>query len=478
MSNINEEISEDKEQINEFPSDLIHIENDEEHLIIPEHGDERADSGDTSTLGSVFLIINAALGAGLLNFPKAFDTAGGVLVAVLVQAVLLVFIMSALIILARTSDIKGSVTLQELMGTVSGRVGTMVTSIIVAVYTFGTCITFLIIIGDQFDRALESTMGPRFCDHFYLNREFLVPVSSVVIILPLCYTKRIDFLKYVSMLGVLTIVYVVMLIVIQYALGNYSQHQGRIKTAPDDWLDVMTVVPVICFGYQCHVSVIPIYSCMRHRNIKHFSIASSAAILVCCLTYTGAATFGYLTFGGNVADDILLNYSAKQPAVMIALIAMAAKTYTTYPILLFCGREAISTIIKDTMIREDSERKEKIRRALIATIWFVATLVIAIEVPDIGIVINLLGSLAAVFIFVFPGVCLWQTTLNQVSQDLIEEIISSPNSSGSRSDIKKINRPPLVRSFLPCHWSLYFRVCVDTSTSLDFSKLNIFITYF
>ena len=41
--------------------------------------------GSTSTLGSVFLIINAALGAGLLNFPKAFDTAGGVLVAVVVQ---------------------------------------------------------------------------------------------------------------------------------------------------------------------------------------------------------------------------------------------------------------------------------------------------------------------------------------------------------------------------------------------------------
>ena len=417
MSDKTNEMSENKESDTEAPRHSTHdIENDQDHLILPELGEEQlAEAGGTSTLGSVFLIINAALGAGLLNFPKAFDTAGGVVVALLVQVVLLVFIMSALIILAKTSDIKGSVTLQELMGTVSGKTGTMITSIIVTIYTFGTCITFLIIIGDQFDRALESLWGPRFCDDFYLNRDFLVPVTSVLIILPLCYTKKIDFLKYVSMLGVLTIVYVVMLIVVQYALGDYSNQQGRIKTAPEDWLDVMTVVPVICFGYQCHVSVIPIYSCMKHRNIKHFTIASSAAILACCLTYTGAATFGYLTFGSNVADDILLNYSAKQPAVMIALIAMAAKTYTTYPILLFCGREAISTIIKDTMIREDSERKEKIRRVIIATVWFVATLIFAIEVPDIGIVINLLGSLAAVFIFVFPGVCLWQTTLNQVS---------------------------------------------------------------
>merc|ERR1719507_286188 len=93
-------------------------------------------SGNTSTVGAVFLIVNAALGAGLLNFPKAFDTAGGVAAAVIVQGVLLVFIMTALIILANTSDIKQSTTLQDVMFTVAGRAGGLTTSIIVAVYTF------------------------------------------------------------------------------------------------------------------------------------------------------------------------------------------------------------------------------------------------------------------------------------------------------------------------------------------------------
>ena len=90
--------------------------------------------------------------------------------------------------------------------------------------------------------------------------------------------------------------------------------------------------------FQCHVSVIPIYSCMKQRNIKQFTIATSSAIAICVLVYTGAATFGYLTFGSKVDDDIISNYSANKPTVMVALIAMAAKTYTTYPILLFCGR--------------------------------------------------------------------------------------------------------------------------------------------
>ena len=77
--------------------------------------------------------MNAALGAGLLNFPKAFDQAGGVLVAVLVQASLLVFIMIALYILATTSDIKQSTTLQEAMHTAAGPWGRRLTSLIVTV---------------------------------------------------------------------------------------------------------------------------------------------------------------------------------------------------------------------------------------------------------------------------------------------------------------------------------------------------------
>jgi hypothetical protein len=36
---------------------------------------------------AVFLIVNAALGAGLLNFPKSFDNAGGILVSTIFHLV-------------------------------------------------------------------------------------------------------------------------------------------------------------------------------------------------------------------------------------------------------------------------------------------------------------------------------------------------------------------------------------------------------
>ena len=81
------------------------------------------------------------------------------------------------------------------------------------VYTFGTCITFLIIIGDQFDRLLASLYGHTFCHHWYMNRDFTMTASCILLILPFCYSKKIDFLRVPSAVGVIAIFYIIALII-------------------------------------------------------------------------------------------------------------------------------------------------------------------------------------------------------------------------------------------------------------------------
>lgn len=54
-------------------------------IQLPNQSDNRR--GGTSTLGAVFIVVNAALGAGLLNFPAAFNMAGGVTAGVTLQMV-------------------------------------------------------------------------------------------------------------------------------------------------------------------------------------------------------------------------------------------------------------------------------------------------------------------------------------------------------------------------------------------------------
>lgn len=49
--------------------------------------EDRRRTAGVSLLGAVFIVVNAALGAGLLNFPAAFNMAGGVTAGVMLQMV-------------------------------------------------------------------------------------------------------------------------------------------------------------------------------------------------------------------------------------------------------------------------------------------------------------------------------------------------------------------------------------------------------
>ena len=53
---------------------------------ISEDNTQSAD-GTTSTAAAVFIVVNAAMGAGLLNFPNAFGQAGGLAPAIVMEMV-------------------------------------------------------------------------------------------------------------------------------------------------------------------------------------------------------------------------------------------------------------------------------------------------------------------------------------------------------------------------------------------------------
>lgn len=66
---------------------------------------------------------------------------------------MLVFIISGLVILAYCSQASNERTYQEVVWAVCGKLTGVLCEVAIAIYTFGTCIAFLIIIGDQQDKS-------------------------------------------------------------------------------------------------------------------------------------------------------------------------------------------------------------------------------------------------------------------------------------------------------------------------------------
>ncbi|KAK0047865.1 sodium-coupled neutral amino acid transporter 7 [Biomphalaria pfeifferi] len=365
--------------------------------------------------GSAFLVVNAVLGAGLLNFPMAFHRAGGVLSAVLVQSLFLVVIVTSILILVHCSDIKNCNTYQDVVSAICGPVAQLACVVMIVIVTFGTCVTFLVIIGDQCVMFFCQVAKSLYCESspFYMSRAFVISVSSVVFILPLCFCRSIDFLKYASVLGVFGILYIVCLVTIKYFLPH--REPGTVLLSPKSWVDVFLIIPEICFAYQFHISVIPIYSCMNQRNIKEFSKTLTLAMVVCVITYTGTASLGYLQFGENITNDILLSFQP-DTAVMVAIVLLAIKACTTYPVSCYCGKAAFDCFWKTVwrMSAAESLVKENTRRIILTLSWFTASLLISVFIPNIGVIIHLLGAFSAVFIFIFPGMCLLKTVQNKL----------------------------------------------------------------
>ncbi|KAL7294653.1 putative sodium-coupled neutral amino acid transporter 7 [Trichogramma pretiosum] len=364
----------------------------------------------TGVLGTIFLMVNATLGAGLLNFPEAFDKSGGIATALIAQLFFLVFITLTLVILASSSDVTNTTTLQSTFAGLCGQNSLVFCGLCVAIYSFGCCVTFLVVIGDQFDRVFATYFGLDYCHTWYLSRSFITCLTSVLFILPLSFFKRLDALNYASSIGCLTIIYVVWLIVYE-SFDHHKLPSKPVRIWPENFTQVLQIVPIICFAYQSHMTAIPTYACMKSREIGKFTLCSIISMIICFFGYSIVGVFGYATFGiGKVPSDILQGYSDKSTTLTIAIIAIAIKNFTTFPIVLYCGRDAILSIFN-----RDVNCNFWIRFT-ITIIWFILSLIIAILVPDIAPIINIMGSLSAAFIFVFPGICLFQYILQKDPQ--------------------------------------------------------------
>ena len=83
-------------------SSINEIDDEKTSLLINTKSKKRNNNNNNNNQGiswyfAVFLIVNAALGAGLLNFAKAFNNAGGILAATLIHLVLIIIICIILI---------------------------------------------------------------------------------------------------------------------------------------------------------------------------------------------------------------------------------------------------------------------------------------------------------------------------------------------------------------------------------------------
>uniref|UniRef100_A0A8C4KJE7 Solute carrier family 38 member 8 n=1 Tax=Dromaius novaehollandiae TaxID=8790 RepID=A0A8C4KJE7_DRONO len=373
-----------------------------------------AGSPNLSSAGAVFIMLKSALGAGLLNFPWAFNKAGGIAPAVLVELGSLVFLVSGLAVLGYASSLSTQSTYQGVIREVCGTAVGKLCEVCFILNLFMISVAFLRVVGDQLEKLCDSFYpngtlsgeGPSL-QHWYADQRFTLSALCVLVIFPLSVPKEIGFQKYSSILGTLAACYLTLVIVIKYHLQaeSLSLREPPHPSRASSWASMFSVIPTICFGFQCHEACVAIYSSMRNQNFSHWVAVSVLSMLICLLIYSLTGLYGYLTFGEDVAADILMSYPGNDAVVIVARLLFGISIVTIYPIVVLLGR----SVVRDVWVNPKrgavpvAEVHERRTRVALTVSWIAATLAIALFVPDIGKVIGLIGGISAFFIFIFPA---------------------------------------------------------------------------
>ena len=77
--------------------------------------------------------------------------------------------------------------------------------------------------------------------------------------IPLSFLRRLDSLKYTSVVALISIGYLVILVVAHFIKGDTKQGRGDIRVAqPASAVALLSSFPVIVFAYTCHQNVRPL----------------------------------------------------------------------------------------------------------------------------------------------------------------------------------------------------------------------------
>ncbi|KAJ5995081.1 Vacuolar amino acid transporter 5 [Penicillium waksmanii] len=312
----------------------------------------------------------------------------------------------------------------------------------IAIKCFGVGVSYLIIIGDLMPGVVNGIVGGDPAFDFLVDRHFWV-TAFMLIVIPLSYLRRLDSLKYTSIAALVSMAYLVVLVVYHFIKGDTMADRGPVRVI--HWagpVPTLSSFPVIVFAFTCHQNMFSILN--EIKNNSHFRTTSVvfASIGGAAATYILVAITGYLSFGNNVAGNIVGMYPPGIAAT-IARAAIVMLVVFSYPLQCHPCRASVDAVLKwrpksAPRSTEGSphrhpllsprgtrtvEPMSDLRFSVITTTILILSYLVAMTVSSLEAVLAYVGSTGSTSIsFILPGLFYYK--------------ISSPDSPAHRGLLK------------------------------------------
>lgn len=395
--------------------------------------------------GGIFNVANAALGAGLLAVPQAFQRIGSLPLAIFFQIVFASLTFMGLYVLGIAAKVTASDSYALIVRRLCGRSTEVATIGFKILFCWGVTISFLIVLYNQV-AALKN-------DEWYANPKITTTIASTVIVFPVLFLRSLDRLQWISLIAISSCIYVAFFVTIS-SLADVSgievndndasctanekdieerQYKGFTSDQDTEWTfpDFLAAFPAIAFGYQCHLSSIQNYSSLKRSVQDKYIRVAAAGTGICFLTYTFTGMAGSLLFKKCILSVVLSNYSSDYLLANIGRILTSLAVLFSYPILFQTGRHEILRLYDRISSSNEWHAGESNifcgtlnRRINWITIgWFITSLLVAVFLREFKHVLNVIGSLSGFWMFIWPGIFALKLA-NMMHTDTIDETLA------------------------------------------------------
>ncbi|KAK8230634.1 transmembrane amino acid transporter protein-domain-containing protein [Phyllosticta capitalensis] len=310
--------------------------------------------GQASWVSSVINLVNTILGAGLLAMPHALSQMGILLgVIVIVWAGLTAgFGLYLQTRCAKYLD-RGSSSFAAL-SKITYPNAAVVFDAAIAIKCFGVGVSYLIIIGDLMPGVVKG-FSEGSVPGFLIDRQFWI-TAFMLIVIPLSYLRRIDSLKYTSIIALISISYLVILVLAHFIKGDTMDERGDIRVVA--WsgpVAALSVFPVIVFAYTCHQNMFSILNEIFDNSHFRTTAVVGASIGMACVLYILVGITGYLSYGDHVTGNIVSMYEPSASST-IGRLAIVILVMFSYPLQVHPCRASVDAVISWRPIRKSSTR--------------------------------------------------------------------------------------------------------------------------
>lgn len=382
--------------------------------------------GQATWSSSVINILNTILGAGLLAMPSALSKMG-IFLGIFVIAWAGITSGFGLYLQTRCARYvdRGTVSFATLSQLTYPNLSILFDAAI-AIKCFGVGVSYLIIIGDLMPGVVRG-FAPQAAElSFLVDRQFWI-TAFMLIIIPLSFLRRLDSLKYTSIIALISIAYLVILVVAHFIKGDTLEERGPVRVFK--WagaVPALAAFPVIVFAYTCHQNMFSILNEIYDNS--HFRTTSVifASIGSACALYILTGITGYLSYGDNITGNIVSMYPTAV-ASTIGRLAIVILVMFSYPLQIHPCRASLDACLKWRPKRRSSQSESSPSRhtllnssnpsnkpsvemgdvsfAIVTTVLIVLSFTVAMTVTSLEKVLAYVGSTGSTTIsFILPGV--------------------------------------------------------------------------